>query len=137
MYEKQQCQIKDLTTENFFIIYHINSIMPFDVLESTFVFYLIVQKFFSPWRKQNSLRLFCFPCTVAVKDASDDGLFKLGLRAKGDMLAFRGCCHRMNVTNKVSDNSSRKKVLIECIKSNGRISKEAENTLISFVTLGL
>ena len=71
----------------------------------------------------------------AVKDASDDGLFKLGLRAKGDMLAFRGCCHRMNVTNKVSDNSSRKKVRIECIKSNGRISKKAEKDthLLSYV----
>ena len=63
---------------------------------------------------------------AAVKDASDDDLFKLGLCAKGDILALRGYCSRMIVINKVSDISSRKKVLIECLKSNGRIVKKAE-----------
>ena len=32
----------------------------------------------------------------------------------------------MNVINKVSDNSSRKKVLTECLKSNSRVGKKAE-----------
>ena len=63
---------------------------------------------------------------AAVRDASDDDLFKLGLRAKGDILALRGYCSRMNVINKVSDSSSRNKLLIECIKSNGRIGEKAE-----------
>ena len=55
---------------------------------------------------------------AAAKDASDDDLLKLRLRTKGSC--------RMNVINKVSDDSSRKKVLIECLKSNGRIGKKAE-----------
>ena len=63
---------------------------------------------------------------AAVKDASDDDPFKLGLCAKGDILALRGYCSRMIMINKVSDNSSRKKVLIECLKSNGRIGKKVE-----------
>ena len=63
---------------------------------------------------------------AAAKDASDDDLLKLRLRTKGNILALRRYCSRMNVINKVSDDSSRKKVLIECLKSNGRIGKKAE-----------
>ena len=74
---------------------------------------------------------------AAVKDASDDDLFKLGLGGKGDILALRGYCSRMNVINKVYDNSSRKNMLIECIKSKGRISKKAEKDKYRLCTLGL
>ena len=63
---------------------------------------------------------------AAAKDASDDNLLKLSLRTEGDILALRGYCSRMSVINKVSDDSSRKKVLIECLKSSGRIGKKSE-----------
>lgn len=63
---------------------------------------------------------------AAVRDASDDDLFELGILAKGDILVLRGYSSGMNVINKIYDYYSRKKVLIECIKSNARIGRKAE-----------
>ena len=61
---------------------------------------------------------------TAVKDSTDEDLYKLGIRAKGDILALRGYCNRMNLISNISDKLARKKTLSECIKVNGR----ADNT---------
>ena len=46
---------------------------------------------------------------TAVKDSTDEDLYKLGMRAKGDILALRGYCSRMNLISNISDKLARKK----------------------------
>ena len=56
---------------------------------------------------------------TAVKDSTDEDLHKLGIRAKGDILALRRYCNRMNLIINISDKLARKK-LLQCIEVNGR-----------------
>ena len=61
---------------------------------------------------------------------------ELWLRAKGDILALRGLCSRMNVVKKVSDKQARKKELISCIKSNDRMNKESDKEKVRLCSIG-
>ena len=52
--------------------------------------------------------------------STDEDLYKLGIRAKGDVLALRGYCNRINLIGNISDKLTRKRTLLECIKVNRR-----------------
>ena len=57
---------------------------------------------------------------ATVKDSTDEDLYKLGIRARGDILVLRGYCNRMNLISNISDKLAPKKTLMECITVTGR-----------------
>ena len=46
---------------------------------------------------------------ATVKNSTDEDLYKLGIRARGDILALRGYCNRMNLISNISDKLAQKK----------------------------
>ena len=49
---------------------------------------------------------------ATVKNSTDEDLYKLGIRARGDILALRGYCNRMNLISNISDKLAQKKKLL-------------------------
>ena len=60
----------------------------------------------------------------AVNSSSDDVLRELGLLAKGDLLAFRALCLKIEIANETSEkNENRLRELKYAIGNNDRVSK--------------
>ena len=60
----------------------------------------------------------------AINSSSDDVLRELGLSAKGDLLALRVFCLKVEIANETSENNeNRLRELKYAIRNNGRVSK--------------
>ena len=68
----------------------------------------------------------------AVNSSSDDVLRELGLLAKGDLLALRALCLKIEIANETSEkNENRLRGLKYAIGNNGRVSKVAASKFSS------